>query len=97
VSQQIRFAIHRFGLILTLLFCTVGCDQVTKQVVRDSLPVVGTLSYFGGHLKLDYARNSGAFMSMGAELPTRLRFWIFNVMCATLLGGVGFVLFRVVS
>src|SRR5215210_2153248 len=70
-------------LFLVMLWC-IGCDQATKAVARDSLAERGTISLFGGALRFQYAENTGAFLSLGASLPSRLRSVLF-------VGGTGLI------
>ncbi|MFO1468259.1 MAG: signal peptidase II [Steroidobacteraceae bacterium] len=63
----------RIGLIAVLLFACVGCDQVSKHVVRQHVAVGQVESYAGDTFRLTHARNPGAFLSLGADLPHGLR------------------------
>jgi len=65
-------------IIFFVLFGCVGCDQVTKNMARHSLLDVGTISFLGDTLRLQYAENSGGFLSLGAAIPAHLRHWIFS-------------------
>ena len=84
----------RLGLIAALLFACVGCDQVTKNVVRDQIALGATQSFMGDTLRLTHAENPGAFLSMGASLPESARVAIFQVGASILVAGLlGFALF----
>lgn len=73
-------------ICLVLIGC-VGCDQVSKEIARNTLADVGTISYLGDTLRLQYAENSGGFLSLGAAIPAHLRHWIFSrIVGAGLLG-----------
>ena len=54
---------------LVLLLSTIGCDRVTKHIAATTLAGSPARSYFGGIFRLEYAENSGAFLSLGATLP----------------------------
>ena len=85
-----RFRVHRLCLILSLLFSTVGCDQVTKLVARDTLSST-RMEFLGGVIRLEHAENSGAFMNFGEHFSESLRFWIFTfgvAVCLSLSLGV---------
>lgn len=73
-----KFNTHRILLICILTFVTVGCDQISKVVVRGSLPTEHRIQYLGNSFVLLHAENAGAFLSLGADLSARLRFWIFS-------------------
>lgn len=71
-------------VFLVLLFC-VSCDQYTKGIASQHLMYSPVLSYGFDTLRLQYAENTGAFLSLGAELPGQARFWIFTVLATALL------------
>lgn len=81
-----KISVHRICLIVSLFFSTIGCDQITKTVARDSLQITGPLSYLNDLVRLEFAQNPGAFLSLGADLSATLRFWIFNVSVVVGLG-----------
>ena len=58
----------RIALIVALLIFCVGCDQTTKSLARAHLQDRGTVSFLGDTLRLQYAENPGAFLSLGASL-----------------------------
>jgi signal peptidase II len=90
----LRFKIHRLCLVFSLLLTTIGCDQISKTLVRDSLPVIGSLSYLGDRVRLQYAENPGAFLNLGARLPETVRFWLFNVGVTALMLMLAFAVLR---
>ncbi|HEY7640581.1 MAG TPA: signal peptidase II [Steroidobacteraceae bacterium] len=58
----------RLLLILAILFSTVGCDQATKSVAKAYLADTQPLILLGDTIRLDLARNYGAFLSLGASM-----------------------------
>lgn len=82
-----KFRIHRWFLILCLSLGTVGCDQVTKTVVRDSLSDQ-VITLMGGIVRLQHAENTGVFLSFGENLPGWARFIFFIVIVAIFLIGL---------
>jgi signal peptidase II len=74
----------RFGLVTILLLACVGCDQVTKSVVRSQVALGHSQSFLGDTLRLTHAENAGAFLSVGASLPRHARIAVFQ-------GGVAIV------
>jgi signal peptidase II len=76
----------RLLILLIVLFVTVGLDRWTKILATDHLKNAGRLSYLGDTVRLDYAKNSGAFLSLGASLPTSVRGAVFTWAVAALLG-----------
>src|ERR1044072_4412883 len=70
--------LSRIGLVAVLLFACVGCDQVSKVVVRDHINLGNTQSFLGDTFRLTHIENPGAFLSMGASLPESARGVIFQ-------------------
>jgi signal peptidase II len=67
-----------------MLSC-IGCDQAAKALARGSLSGAGqVVSFLGGAVRLEYAENTGAFLSLGASLPVRTRALLFE-------GGTGLI------
>src|SRR6476646_9972290 len=81
----------RLSLIPIVLFACVGCDQVTKQVVREHIALGASQSFMGDTLRLTHAENPGAFLSMGASLPEGARVAVFQVGASILIIGIGSV------
>lgn len=77
--------IKRLGLAALVLVTSVGLDQATKQLATRALLGQGVKSYLGDVFRLEYARNQGAFLSLGATLSESTRYLLFTV-------GVGIVL-----
>ncbi len=47
-----------FLILLTIMLC-VGCDQITKEIVKSHLPRTKPLTLVKGMLSLDYVENKG--------------------------------------
>lgn len=58
----------RIIAILSIVFVNIGCDQVSKKIVRDKISLNETVSYFNDHLTITKVENSGAFLSLGNHL-----------------------------
>jgi len=69
---------------------TIGCDQVTKHIATDRLSGSPGRSFLAGTLRLEYAENTGAFLSLGENLPDNLR-------TILLVGGCGLMLIGLVA
>jgi signal peptidase II len=76
VNRRTRFLV----LVLVLVAC-VGCDQATKAIARETLASSPPQSLLNGIVRLEYAENVGAFMSLGANLSpaVRLPAWVILV------------------
>lgn len=77
----------RFILIFFVLVFCVGCDQVTKSIVRSVLPTTEPWSYLSDTLRLQLVYNRGAFLSLGSSLPEAWRQGIFTIGAGLLLLG----------
>ena len=74
----------RLLLVSTILVGCVGCDQLSKQVVRTQMMLAESHSYLGDTVRLVYVENTGAFLGLGDSLPETVRI-------AFLQGAVGLI------
>lgn len=81
---------RRILILFTVILVAVGCDQATKSLATTHVPTAQPLSFFADSVRLQVARNSGAFLSLGASLSARWRQGLF-------LFGVGTVLLLLVA
>ena len=86
--------LKRIILLFFVLVTSVGCDQATKMIARQELAAAPMQEYWNGFFRLVYAENPGAFLSLGAGLHPDLRFWIFTIFVALLLGGLAWFVLR---
>src|SRR5262245_32261214 len=65
----------RTGWLLAaiLILTTIGCDRVTKHLASSRLVDAPPQSFLADTFRLEYAENTGAFLSLGASLPDTLR------------------------
>lgn len=77
--------VKRVAALLLVLLTTVGCDQATKSMavahLSDSPPII----FLNGLFRLQYAENSGAFLSLGSGFSDEAQHWIFTVTVAVIL------------
>lgn len=81
---------HRIYFILLIMVTCVGCDQITKSIAKDTLRMSPPRTYLGETFRLQYAENTGAFLSLGSNLPKIMRTWLFTVLSGLLLVGLFF-------
>jgi len=74
--------------VLLVLVCCIGADQLTKTWAHDHLRGRATLAYLDGTVRLEYAENPGAFLSLGATLPARWRTAAFTIGAAGIVGAM---------
>jgi signal peptidase II len=78
----------RISILALVSFTCVGCDQTTKVLAAKFLPRNDMLSYFFDSIRLGYAENTGAFLSLGSSLPPEYRFWILTVATGAIVSGL---------
>jgi signal peptidase II len=81
--------ISRLLLVTALLISCVGCDQISKQVVRNRMTLTESHSYLGDTVRLLYVENTGAFLGLGDSLSESVRITL-------LQGGVGLIVLGLV-
>jgi signal peptidase II len=75
----------RILLLLVLIATTVGCDRVTKHLAMTSLAGTPDRSFFAGTVRLQFAENTGGFLSIGSDLSPSARTAIFIVATGIIL------------
>jgi len=82
-------------LILLIFLPLIGCDRYTKEQAIITLKGQEPLSFLNGIFNLTYHENTGAMLSLGANLPDSLRFIIFTaIVGAILVAGLVYVLVK---
>jgi signal peptidase II len=66
-------------MLFAIVILTIGCDQVSKRVASTHLVDTPRKSFLGDAFRLEYAENRGAFLSLGADLPSWARTALFTV------------------
>ena len=67
-------------LILLILTLNIGCDQVSKTVVRHKMEYYDVYTYFHNHIQIRRVENTGAFLSLGDSLSGPLRYILLNLL-----------------
>jgi signal peptidase II len=86
---------NKLFLILIVIATSVGCDQLSKDIARETLKYAPPKSYFGNSVRLQYAENSGAFLSLGSGLSETTRTYLFTFVSGGLL--VGLLLYMLIN
>ncbi len=77
----------RNTLFLLLITVNVGCDQISKSIVRERLDYHDQIELAGEHFLLTKVENSGAFLSLGDDLSPMSKTLLLNLLPAlTMLG-----------
>ena len=82
------------GLALVAVIMTIGCDRVTKRMAVETLAGLPGRSYLADTVRLEYAENTGGFLSLGAGLSPSGRTAIFVVVSGLMLAGIGVAVLR---
>jgi len=78
----------RLIALLTLCLVTVGLDQWTKWYAVHHWKGAPPQIYLNGIFRIEYAENHGAFLSLLANTPPEVRFWILTVSNGFILLGL---------
>jgi signal peptidase II len=81
-------------LILTLLVTNIGCDQFSKSIVRQKVDFKENISVFDDFVTLTKVENTGAFLSLGDNLP-RMAYLIVIIIIPLIV--LGFALFYLMT
>jgi signal peptidase II len=84
----------RASLIALVISGCVALDQMTKWIAKKHLAPDGFISFAGDTFRLQYAENTGAFLSLGSSLPEPWRHLVFTVLVGVfLLALLGYIIF----
>lgn len=75
-------------MFLGITISVLALDQWTKMLATSHLLGEATKTYLGDTLRLQYAVNQGAFLSLGHSLSPSIRFAVFTVATGILLIGL---------
>lgn len=75
-------------MFLGVTLVSVGLDQWTKQLAIAWLKDKPGHSWLDDTVRLQFATNEGAFLSLGATLPPQWRYWILTLGVGALLLGL---------
>ncbi|HKU15270.1 MAG TPA: signal peptidase II [Steroidobacteraceae bacterium] len=75
----------RLLLTLTILVCCVFCDQASKVVAKTCLVEGQPVVLLGGSVRLELAKNYGAFLSLGAAVGKSSRGMLLSLVVGAVL------------
>lgn len=82
-------------MIVLIILCNIGCDQISKTIVREEIDYNENITLIDRFLTLTKIENSGAFLSVGDSLPFIIRFVVLSLIPLIALGtGLYIVLTR---
>lgn len=79
-------------MLFAILAINIGCDQVSKYVVRQRIDPEERISVVSTYVTLMRVENEGAFLSLGTSLPKTTRFILLSLLPLAILGfGIGYL------
>jgi len=78
--------ILRALVILMILSSNIGCDQISKGIVRQRIDYNEEISLINDHLTLTKIENTGAFLSVGQSLPQPTKILLLTILPIVVLG-----------
>jgi signal peptidase II len=82
-------------VILLVLGLNIGCDQVSKTIVRNKMEIYDRITYLHRHITFQRVENTGAFLSFGDSLSGPLRMILLNILpLLAVLFGLGYILVK---
>lgn len=85
--------IRRLPLLGGIVAAVVVLDQVTKRIAINTLGETGAVHvYLWDFFRLQYAENTGAFLSLGAGLGDGVRFWVLTGLNVVIMSVLALVL-----
>lgn len=90
-----NFSNIRIILLLAMVALNIGCDQVSKQIVRKNIVENETVQLIGNHFILTKVENTGAFLSAGNQLPDTTRVMLLTLLPVIVLGyGLFYLIYK---
>ena len=72
--------------IVAILISNVGCDQISKNIVRKRIHYNEEISLMNNYLTLTKIENKGAFFSLGHSLPQPIKLFLLIILPMVALG-----------
>ena len=72
--------ILRTLIIFAILCCNIGCDQISKSIVRKTIDYHQQIDVIENFVTLMKVENTGAFLSLGHDLPEPVRILLLTVL-----------------
>jgi signal peptidase II len=75
----------RVLVIFFILLACIVCDRITKNIARQNLPQHETIRFLHDTVRLQYAENTGAFLSLGSDISEPARYIVFTLLVGIFL------------
>jgi len=76
----------RLVLLLAMVALNIGCDQVSKSIIRNKVDYNENIDIIKNHFIITKVENTGAFLSAGNNLPDAVRFILLTILPVIVLG-----------
>ncbi len=76
----------RVLIIFFILLAVVVCDRITKHVAKQNLQPYEIIRLLNDTVRLQYAENTGAFLSLGSNISEPARYIVFTLLVGIFLG-----------
>ncbi|MCF0055682.1 signal peptidase II [Dyadobacter sp. CY356] len=81
--------------VLLVLIANIGCDQISKNIVREKIDYYESINLISKYLTLTKVENEGALLSLGSSLPETIKFILLSGIPALALAfGIGYMFLR---
>lgn len=90
VGQMKTKRVLRTFVILMILSVNIGCDQISKTIVRQKLDYNEQIGLVNNYLTITKVENSGAFLSLGDSLSEPVRI-ILLIVIPIIVIGIAFI------
>ncbi|RZJ86405.1 MAG: signal peptidase II [Chryseobacterium sp.] len=77
--MKVRERLRLFA-ILTLILCNIGCDQISKGIVRERVGYHENFKILTDQFTLMKVENTGAFLSVGSSLPYLVKLMLLSLL-----------------
>jgi len=76
---------NRILILIFILTATVVCDRITKNIAKQNLVRHEVIHLLNDTIRLQYAENTGAFLSLGSNIPDPVRYIVFTLLVGIFL------------
>ena len=73
--------------IAVIIMANVGCDQLSKHIAREKLSPYQTIGLVYDHFTLTKVENTGAFLSLGTNIPGPIKFVLLSLLPLIVIAG----------
>jgi signal peptidase II len=94
IGAETMTTLWRKVAVLALMVMTVGCDRVSKHFAARDLAGEPRQSFLADTVRLEYAENTGAFLSLGDDWSPAMRTAVFTIGTGLVLCGMIAAAFR---